>query len=255
MTFTVSGLLHAGALTFDVDWAPDWAIALCDRVCEAQGVTRTFFVTHECDILTELRRRVDRVELGIHPNLLPGSSHGTSPAEVLGCCLDMVPEARALRTHALVQSSPWLDLVADASEIAVDVSLLLPFHRGLQGTDRYVGRNPRRLVRLPYFWEDDIAAAWPAWRWEAAPDLCPGLRIYDFHPIHVALNTDRMQRYTALKAWLGDRPLWSLTEVECQDFVNPGVGVRTFLEQVLRQPPESGFLTTSQLSFLYQEWS
>ena len=42
------------AVTFDVDWAPDPAIALCAELCRRRAIPATFFVTHDSPILAEL---------------------------------------------------------------------------------------------------------------------------------------------------------------------------------------------------------
>ncbi|WP_173984905.1 hypothetical protein [Magnetospirillum sp. SS-4] len=236
-------------LTFDVDWAPDWAIALCVDLCASAGVPATFFVTHSCDILADLRRAPDRTELGLHPNFLPGSSHGATPEAVLEHCLALLPEARSMRTHSLVQSTPLLGMVADHTPIDVDVSLFLPFHRFLHATALPVGRSGRMIRRLPYLWEDDIAAGWPGWDWETGGvPTDGGLCILAFHPIHVALNTASLDRYDALKDSLGGRGLASLTEAEAARFHRPGFGVRGFLERLLADIPGHRFSTIAGLA-------
>lgn len=236
------------AVTFDVDWSPDWAIILCADICARAGVPVTVFVTHVSDALADLRRRSGGVELGLHPNFLPGSDHGADPLAVLRHCTALVPEARSMRSHGLVQSTPLLGLVADQTAIEVDVSLLLPFHEGLHRTEFHAGQSRRRIIRLPYVWEDDIAALWPGGNWDidALPET--GLCILDFHPIHVALNSGSMEAYGAAKAFLGERSLASLTEAEAERFRNPGRGSRSFLEDLLAAHPAPDFATVSKLA-------
>lgn len=238
------------AVTFDLDWAPDWAIADCAALCREAGIPMTFFVTHQCDILDDFRKAGPTVELGIHPNFLPGSDHGLEPVAALTHCMNIVPEATSMRTHALVQSTPILTAAAEHTPITVDVSLLLPFHPGLQPTSLYLGHPPRRITRLPYLWEDDIAAAWPGWNWQIDTIPNTGLCITDFHPIHVALNSDNLDRYQALKASLGRRRLNSVTEEDVAPFRNPGIGARTFLQQILTSAPRAEFATVSALGAL-----
>lgn len=241
------------AITFDVDWAPEWTIDLCDRICRTAMVPATFFVTSHHDILSDLKNRSDMTELGIHPNFLPASSHGSSPEQVMDSCMNIVPGAVSMRTHSLVQSSSLMAMIADRFEIRTDVSLLLPFHDNLRGTHMYFGKSLRRIVRLPYFWGDDIAALWPGWSWETSRCDGAGLQIYDFHPIHIALNTDSPVRYSRLKEFLGDRPLVSVTEAECNRFGNPGHGSRRFLERLIASKNRERFRTISQIYRSYVE--
>ena len=92
----------------------------------------------------------------------------------------------------------------DHYPIDTDVALFLPFHPSLTATMLYAGSSRRQLVRLPYFWEDGFSAIWPDWDWQTGAFDFDGLQIYNFHPIHVALNTDTMDRYQALKEHLTD---------------------------------------------------
>ena len=238
------------AITFDIDWAPDWAIDLCAGLCRRAGVPATFFATHPSPVLADLRQEAGRFEIGIHPNMLPGSDHGQSPEAVLDHCLEIVPEAVSMRTHGLYQSTPFLAAVCNHTSIEADLSILLPFHPNLQATAMHYGSHGRCLVRLPYFWEDDLIAGWPGWDW-SRPLRLPqgkGLQIYDFHPIHVALNMAGMNTYESLKAFMNGRPMRSLTEAECRPFHNPGSGTRTYLQSLLAGKDGAGFATARTLA-------
>ncbi|WP_411877822.1 hypothetical protein [Polaromonas sp. YR568] len=241
------------SLTFDIDWAPDWAVALCADICQKAGVKATFFATHAADVLKDLATE-DRFEIGIHPNFLPGSSHGVKTSEVVDHVLTIAPQAKAMRTHALVQSSPiFAGIVAD-TDIDTDVSLFLPFHPMLAPTKIYFEAGGRPLVRLPYYWEDDVAACWPGWSWDSVVEDAPGqLRIYDFHPIHIALNMSTMNEYARLKAELKGRPLTSLTRAECLPFINQGKGARNYLEQLVAMGNGQRFQRISDITQTYLE--
>lgn len=239
------------AITFDVDWAPDWAIALCAEICAAHGMPATFFVTHPSDALDEIGRRED-VELGIHPNFNPGTTQGRCEEEIVDYCLDLAPAAAAIRTHALVQSTPILALISDRyPQIETDTSVLLFGHDNLQPVDVYYGQRKRRLTRLPYNWEDDVAADRPDWSWSSGDEKLPGLAIYDFHPIHVALNTASMAQYANLRAAVGGKPLTAVTEKEARPFVESGRGALTYLESILKSKSHH-FLTISKITEQYR---
>ena len=237
------------ALTFDTDWAPDSAIELCADLCSAYGVKSTFFATNPSPVVRSFLNRPD-IEVGIHPNFLAGSSQGETPEEVIATCLGFVPEARSMRTHALVQSSPLLEqVVSQFPQLYVDTSLLLPGHPHLVPVDHWVGTegNRHRLVRLPTFWEDDVAAEHPAWTWSGKPSASPGLRIYNFHPVHVALNTDRMARYRSWQKSLDGRPAPTADAATIESLRNKGRGARTYLEDVLATVGAAGS-TVSELA-------
>ena len=222
------------AITFDVDWAPDTAIARCAEICVAAGVPATFFATHPSAVVRELQAD-SRFEVGIHPNFLPGSSQGGSVVQIIDYCLDLVPDARSMRTHGLVQSSHLLNEIIDhAPQIQNDVSLFLYRHPGLRPVEWFSPQG-NRLIRMPYFWEDDLAAARPDWSWDGVPEAMPetGLQIFNFHPIHVALNLRSADSYEGLKRSLKGKPLWQATNQEITAFASTKPGVAHFLEGLL----------------------
>lgn len=225
---------NAGAavgLTFDVDWAPDFILDDIAERLERRGLRSTWFVTHASPAIDRLRRRPDLFELGIHPNFLPGSSHGNTASTVLRHCMEIVPEARAIRTHCLVQSTPLIDQMLLETPVAVDVSLFLPRARHVEALT-YHWRG-RQLVRLPYVWEDDYEMECPEPMWDVAPLLrsAAGVCVLDFHPIHVYLNGPSTDAYRRLKA-LG-RPMQDLTRAETERFVVAGDGPGRALDRLL----------------------
>lgn len=226
-------MMRVAVVTFDVDWAPEWAIELCADLCAKAGAKATFFATHPSPFLTELATD-RRFEVGIHPNFLPRSSHGQTPDEILRACLSFAPAARSMRTHSLVQSSPIFDTIGTHFEqIQTDMSLFLPFHAGLQPVDYFIGAGLRRMIRLPYHWEDDVAATWPGWDWNGEPAWGEGLAAVDFHPILVALNMATLANYHDLKQRLAGRHLTDLSREEVAPLVQPGSGAATYLQRLL----------------------
>lgn len=221
------------AITFDIDWAPDWTISACAEACARHNVPATFFVTHDSPVARSLRSE-KLFECGIHPNFLPNSSQGRSTREVIEFCLDLVPDARSMRTHSLVQSSPlFVELPGIAPQIEFDVSLYLHLHPGLQPVRWQWDSAAKPIWRLPYYWEDDFAACDPTWRWSNAAPQSDGLRIFDFHPILVALNASKLDCYRDLKRHMGGRALADATRGEVAELRGAGDGTATFFERLL----------------------
>ncbi|WP_289687985.1 polysaccharide deacetylase WbmS family protein [Helicobacter rodentium] len=95
-------------LTFDIDWASDEVLEYCIDIVEKANINATWFVTHETPLLKRLRANPN-FELGIHPNfnpLLEGDfAYGKNHKEVLRCFLNIIPEAKSMRSHSLGISS------------------------------------------------------------------------------------------------------------------------------------------------------
>jgi ubiquinone/menaquinone biosynthesis C-methylase UbiE len=241
-------LIDAPVLTFDVDWAPDFMIDfVANRLFEAK-VRSTWFVTHESKAVERLRRHPELFELGIHPNFLPGSSHGETPKQVLKTCLAMVPEAQSFRTHSLMQSTPLLCEVMQSTQLTIDASLFLPGQSNV-GPFRFEW-DGHFLLRVPFHWEDDHEMASSGPRWNLGPGPVGG-SVFNFHPIHVYLNSQDMQAYASLKARF---PRVSEVDAASADaVVNQGPGTRTVFSEVVDRIKSAG--DSVRLIDLRERWS
>lgn len=70
------------ALTIDIDWVPDWIIEEVASILIDHNVKATWFVTHASPAVDKLQQMPELFELGMHPNCLPGSTHGDTEDEV-----------------------------------------------------------------------------------------------------------------------------------------------------------------------------
>ena len=217
-----------GVLTLDVDWASDAIIDSVAALLVERRVKATWFITHQSAAVDRLRTHGDLFELGIHPNMLPGSTHGATEEESLAHVLAIVPGARVMRTHGLYQTSNFLVKAASQFGVQIDVSLFLPRAPHLQ--PHRLTWGPASLWRVPYFWEDDseMFEEQPIWRLADERLAVTGLRVFDFHPVHVALNTERFSRYDVLRR---TRPLpsWDSAFIDAHAYDGDGPR-RLFIE-------------------------
>ena len=224
--------MNAIVLTFDIDWAPDFAIDFVARQLVRHQVRATWFVTHNSPAIERLRQHSELFELGIHPNFLPGSTHGTTTAEVLDHCMRLVPEAFSVRTHCLFQSTPLLCDVLTRTPIRVDASLYLPHVRRLSVNElQWQGET---LLRVPHFWEDDFEIERITPCWSMAPLLAEndGLKVFDFHPIHVYLNSSTTDAYRQLKQKAAS--LSEVSEDQAAALAETGSGAQTLFVELTK---------------------
>jgi len=240
------------AVTMDVDWAPDFAIEYAAEILAENGIKASWFITHSTPQLELLRKHNHLFELGIHPNFLKSSSHGSDEDSVLKQMTAIVPEARAVRTHALVQSTPLLYKIAADFGIHLDVSLFLPDTPCLQPHTLHL--HNEHLVRLPYFWEDDVETYNPSQSWNIASERyqVPGLKIFNFHPLLVYLNCRTMDGYEKLKK---QKHLPDLTADDCAPVIERDAGTNTLLQGLIRQIKEhqGESFTVSELAALWKK--
>ncbi|HEX2544606.1 MAG TPA: hypothetical protein VHL79_07000 [Ramlibacter sp.] len=210
-------------LTLDIDWAHDEVLAACIDLVEQAGVAATWFITHDTPLLQRLVAN-PRFELGIHPNFNPLLAGETAmkPEAVLERLLGLVPQARSVRSHSLVQSTGLHQLFA-ARGLTHDCNHYVPHQSGiaLRPWPLWTG-----LVKVPHFWEDDLACAYGVGLPEGPATA--GLQVYDFHPIHVFLNTETLERYERT------RPLHRSPR-ELLAHRHAGAGTRTWLLQLLER--------------------
>jgi len=220
---------HSFAITFDVDWAPDFVIDRVASVLIEHQVKATWFITHDSPALHRLKAHSDLFELGLHPNFLPHSTQGDSPDDILTNLQKIVPEARSARTHALVQSWPLLQEMVNCTAINVDASIFLPEMPHIQPVAYNMGQ--KKLLRVPFFWGDDYELAKASPQWQLKPYVkVEGLKVMNFHPIHVYLNASSPDLYRDLKQSIPQ--LNQLTPENAQAFIHPGKGPLTFLEEL-----------------------
>lgn len=183
-------------ITIDVDWAHDDVLEFAIDLVEQAGIKATWLMTHDTQWAGRLTDN-PLFELGIHPNfnglLQRGSTEIRGPGEILGDLLAVFPCATSVRSHSITYSSRLSNLFVN-SGLTHDLNTFVPF-TSAKGLSPWQLSN--RQIRVPFGWEDDLSfplASQPDWsRWG-------GIRVVNFHPIHLFLNTENMDRYENTRA-------------------------------------------------------
>jgi len=185
--------MNETAISFDCDWAPDFAIDYTASLISSLRIKSTWFMTHRSRACEKLISSPD-VEIGIHPNFLQNSTQGKNPVQIMESLKEIFPTAKAVRTHAMVYSASIAHLFA-LFDLSIDSSVYLG---GMQNIQPLITRYGNKLiVRMPYYWSDDGEVNYNL-GWEN-PETSPGLKILCFHPLHVFLNTDCWNTYSVFR--------------------------------------------------------
>jgi len=226
-------------LSFDVDWAPDFVIDHVSELCVAGGAKSTWFVTHASAATERLGHHKNLIELGLHPNFMAGSTHGSTSDEVIAHCRGLVPGAVSIRTHGVFQSGPLLAQLVEKAGVKIDSSILLPEMPHIRPV-----RLPTPagwLMRVPCFWADDyhLLKAEDDWSLSRYQDM-PGLQTYVFHPIHVYLNSISPRQYDRVRTVIPD--LSSASRRDLAPFVNKSSesGIAVMLRRLLAELKAQG---------------
>jgi len=247
---SIAGEVSPILVTLDIDWAPEWVIeSVVERLVRA-GVRATLFATHDSSFLRSLEGD-PRVEIGLHPNFLPGSSHGSTPEEIFATLRNWYPRATVCRTHSLVQSEPLLARMACEFGIEVDCSIHLPRAAHVAPHELHISERGHSIIRLPHVFQDNMHAM-TGRTWDAAGAKLdtPGWKVLNFHPVHVALNTARLATYEALKR---RGPLGSLTRADLPPADPRAPGTGTFFDAVLARLRGEPSFTVSERVALWRK--
>lgn len=240
-------------LTIDVDWAPDWAINQLAEYLTLNTIPATWFLTHISPATEALLTQSGLFEIGIHPNFLDGSSHGSNPHEVIEHCMLLAPGARSIRTHALMQSTRIFQTIVEITDIEIDCSIYL---RDIPGSYQNVTSLPlareESILRIPYQWEDDL-------EFQVSNPIWSGVEFFDrhssddyimidIHPIHFAMNSRSAREYELLKNSVSDLRTVDMDSHNGHD--DNAIGTKSFLKELVHRAVESKKSRWRTISFI-----
>jgi hypothetical protein len=182
-------------ITSDVDWASEDAIAIQQAILDGHGIHATYFVTHASAELARLYAG-GRVDLGVHPNFLAGSSHGNSFEEVISTVLSFAPESRCYRGHRYYDVSIVAHMFRERG-FEYDANLCTNLQTGIAPI-----RHESGLIRFATFFEDGTHfCSRQSWRFtDLAEEFArPGLKIISLHPMVQAMNVTTPEYWAELK--------------------------------------------------------
>ena len=219
--------------TSDMDWACEGMI---ERTLQIHSdVPLTPFVTHRSPLIEgkysgEMSRYV-----GVHPNFRPGSSHGDDIGDVLNYLKAIRPSAQYWRSHSFVDSTLITDALRNAGFL-YDSNLALHLQSHIIPLKHNSG-----MLRFPVFLEDDyyMRNSFNMTIEDFKDQLItPGLKIFNFHPIHIALNTPSLEYYEEVKA--------DLSTGDWGKHIHRGEGIATLLKELIafteKQPFQAHYL-------------
>jgi mRNA-degrading endonuclease YafQ of YafQ-DinJ toxin-antitoxin module len=186
-------------IEFDVDWSHEEVIDDTLSLLSQYSVETTWFATHDSPVLQNIVS--DRLfEIGIHPNFVPLlkglKTNGINYIDVIAKLKKIYPMAKVSKSHSLVDSSLILQGLRECG-VTHENTLFID-----NPEMRY--HTPWRLwnglVRVPLFWEDDYHTVSPyGENFTSYLKKNNGIRVFGFHPLHVFLNTESLDRYEQTK--------------------------------------------------------
>jgi len=173
------------AITSDIDWSPDYVIDYFLEILDKYSIKSTFFCTHKVTIKNH--------ELGIHPNF----SGTKDDKKLLKNLLRLFPKAKGVRAHRLMNYSPLYSLYKEFN-LQYDSSYIIPLTSSKPFT-KYPG-----ILEIPMSFEDDLyfSNISKTFKINELGLNRKNLFVFNFHPIHIFLNTNSIQHYQKSKIFL-----------------------------------------------------
>lgn len=177
--------------TFDVDWAHDEVIYDTFSLLVDSGCESTWFATHDSEYLNFLFGN-DQVEVGIHPNfnVLMSLESGQDSKEILTHARAIAPNSTSIRSHSLMQSERLLDQFCAAGFTHVS-NFFVPYSSGLIMAPFGLWNG---MTITPHQFQDNVEIKMNLNSINNVQFSC-GFHVFNFHPIHVFLNTESLDRY------------------------------------------------------------
>jgi SAM-dependent methyltransferase len=205
-----------------MDWNSDAVIRNCLSVLKAHGGKATVFATHKTEAIAGFS---DCTELALHPNFLPGSTHGETFDKVIDHCFGFCPNARTFRSHSYFDNQVITEKMAGRG-IRYDANICLYRESNLRPL-----RHCHIEARIPSWLDDNIhwyhKGSWQFTDLRAELET-PGLKVINFHPPTVALNASTREWVDALRP-----KLFEMDDDDVAANIFDGVGPRTFLIDLL----------------------
>lgn len=186
-------------LTFDMDWACDEVMDFLYDLLAEYDVSATINITNEFASMAKYKTN-KKIVLGIHPNfnfIIDGKQgEGINKELIIKQCKEIVPDAIVARSHSLLNSTPLTKALSDYG-IKYELNYFIVPHEEMCIFPWYL----EGVLQIPFFYEDDICLMEglhnpPQFYLNDNIRMC---RVFNFHPIHLFLNSESLERYYRIK--------------------------------------------------------
>jgi len=217
--------------TSDLDWAPESMIDETIRIFKDNKVPLTPFVTHVSDAVKKYYRGSKSKYVGLHPNFVFDTTHGKNIDDIIENSRNLWPTATSFRSHYYVDSL-FITQKFYNEGFKYDSNACLFLQSNITPQSLVTG-----LLRFPVFFEDIIYAdriGCSDFSRLKQNLFTGGLKIFNFHPIHVCINTPNIKHYVANKEEIYAQRKW-------KQFVYDGDGLQKVLFSLIDFIKDSGF--------------
>lgn len=204
-------------ITSDIDWAPDEIFNYFLNILAEYKVNATLFMTHKSEVNTGVH------ELAIHPNYT-SFNYEKHISEILS----LFPQAKGIRSHSFFFTER---LRSEYKKFGFEYESNVMMYRK-HNIEPY--KMAKSVLEIPLFWMDNFYIEMennnPSFDFDELETGKPGLKVFNFHPVHVFLNTYSIEHYESAKQYYKDPS----NLIKCRNTTRPGVKdlLRDLLEYI-----------------------
>lgn len=209
------------SITIDTDWVPDEVLSFTINLLNSYDITGTFFCTNPTNC------NFGKHEVAIHPNFtsLDFEKH-------IDEMLTFFQNSKGMRSHSLFFTERLRPILAGKG-IEYCSNYMLFEHVNLAPC-----MISPTVLELPIYFMDTFNLIMKGDNALFANDLerlnLEGLKVYDFHPIHIYMNTYSVDHYDTFKFAYKDVSV-------LKEYINTKhYGIRNYLEDLLTYIHENG---------------
>ncbi len=173
-------------MTIDIEWSPQELIEYVLDILDDYKIKATLFATHKAEL-------GNKYEIALHPYYKTEKSY----QKTFDKLMDLFPHAKGVRSHRLLTE---------------ETLLLMYKEKGIHYTSNYMMANVagilpintiHGIMEIPIYYIDWSHLMgkkfYKKFSLEVLKLKTPGLKVFDFHPFHIFLNSENMKRYEKVK--------------------------------------------------------
>ncbi len=216
--------------TSDIDWASEDVMEEYFNIVNELDLKLTLFVTHFSELI-ENNFKDRKIERGIHPNFMSGSSHGSSFKEIVDNCIKFAPEAYGFRSHRAFDVTDITHLLKNDYNykyVSHQVTILQPYIRPIL--------HESGLINFPVFFEDgthlynqlDL-------NFNKYNNLfkTPGIKVISFHPMNFIFNSPSISFMRNIKDSLTREEYQNISKTSIEKLRNQNLGIRNTVTEII----------------------
>jgi len=174
-------------VTIDIEWSPQELIEHVLDILKDYKITATLFATHKAEL-------GNMHEIALHPFYNSEKSYQNTFNKLM----ELFPHAKGVRSHRLLTDETLL-LMYKERRIRYTSNYMMTNMSGISPINTIHG-----IFEIPIYyidWSHLMGKKFYKKKFslEVLNLQYPGLKVFDFHPLHVFLNSEKMERYEKVK--------------------------------------------------------